>query len=933
MNRFLRRKLDRFVHRLKRYLTVHAGRITTTELVNRIFIFCELYSGKKLFPYQEQFSKRVIRSVLENDGEEITALFSRQSGKSETISVTSGGMMIILPLLANMPMFADDPRLSMFKDGLWIGIFAPSQRQASITYNRIKSRIQCPTAIAVLESPEFNIEFTTSNGQTVRLSNGSFATAISASEGSNIEGESFKLIICEECQDISNFKIRKCLTGDTKVLLADGTYKRIDSIVSDKKDDVVTFNPSMEYLTTNSPSEFYDNGIQEVYELSLDNGSSIKATLNHQFYTYDQKTRGKKCSFRTLQQIKDSLNNERPLRVGIPDRLPYFSNEGTPTDYNKGLLLGYFLGDGCLVGTPKFIGDIPTCGRLLEVIRSNVSDKVSMTEYHYNPENGMQEVCFSTPTNKKGSNPLTSMFKEFGVYGLTGDSKKLQNVLYSKSFYKGFVEGLIETDGSIECCATKPVISFANISKELVLQLKDILHRFGIHSTLFCKNNDKGFGSDSSKPLWVLNIKSVCDINRFNEEFVLYRKQVYLNEAVNTISGKEDREHSKYYSDQMRFCRVKSIKYVGLEPTYCLKVKGRNFIANGMISSNSIHPMGAAYNASIIKIGTATTFKGDFYEAIQRNKREAEIRSTHRKNHFEYDYTIASKYNPSYAKYVQKEMKRLGENSDEFRMAYKLEWVIERGMFVDITKFEENNVEPLLERSFYDKNATHVVGIDLGGKGDDTVVTVVEVCWNVPAILESTINPETNEEEVYQAYNCYIKDWFRISNEPDYEVQYALIVDYLSHFNISKVLCDATREAGLSHRLRANMPFEVIPYIFTTKSKSELYKHLDREITSGRARVPGGKQTIESSEYKDFLSQLGDLQKGYSGVNLVVSHPDEKGAHDDFPDSWALAVLGCSEPGSVNTVQTSNSPFSNYGKKDSHRALQQCNRVRARRRR
>ena len=933
MNRFLRRKLSRFINKLKHYLTVNAGRITTTELVNRIFIFCELYSNKKLFPYQEQFSKRVIRSVLENDGEEITALFSRQSGKSETISVTSGGMMIILPLLANMPMFADDPRLSLFKDGLWIGIFAPSQRQASITYNRIKSRIQCPTAIAVLESPEFNLEFTTSNGQTVKLSNGSFATAISASEGSNIEGESFKLIICEECQDISNFKIRKCLTGDTKVLLADGTYKRIDSIVSDKKDDVVTFNPSMEYLTTNSPSEFYDNGIQEVYELSLDNGSSIKATLNHQFYTYDQKTRGKKCSFRTLQQIKDSLNNERPLRVGIPDRLPYFSNEGTPTDYNKGLLLGYFLGDGCLVGTPKFIGDIPTCDRLLEVIRSTVSDKVSMTEYHYNPENGMREVCFSTPTNKKGSNPLTSMFKEFGVYGLTGDSKKLQDVLYSKSFYKGFVEGLIETDGSIECCATKPVISFANISKELVLQLKDILHRFGIHSTLFCKNNDKGFGSDSSKPLWVLNIKSVCDINRFNEEFVLYRKQVYLNEAVNTISGKEDREHSKYYSDQMRFCRVKSIKYVGLEPTYCLKVKGRNFIANGMISSNSIHPMGAAYNASIIKIGTATTFKGDFYEAIQRNKREAEIRSTHRKNHFEYDYMVASKYNPSYAKYVEKEKKRLGENSDEFRMAYKLEWVIERGMFVDITKFEENNVEPLLERSFYDKNATHVVGIDLGGKGDDTVVTVVEVCWNVPAILESTINPETNEEEVYQAYNCYIKDWFRISNEPDYEVQYALIVDYLSHFNISKVLCDATREAGLSHRLRANMPFEVIPYIFTTKSKSELYKHLDREITSGRARVPGGKQTIESPEYKDFLTQLGDLQKGYSGVHLVVSHPDEKDAHDDFPDSWALAVFGCSEPGTVNTVQTSNSPFNKYGKKDSHKALQQCNRVRARRRR
>lgn len=101
--------------------TVSAGRVPTTELVNRIFNFCELYSGKTMYPYQEQFSKRVIRSVLENDGEEITALFSRQSGKSETIAITVGGLMIILPQLANMPMFADDSRLMMFKDGFWVG--------------------------------------------------------------------------------------------------------------------------------------------------------------------------------------------------------------------------------------------------------------------------------------------------------------------------------------------------------------------------------------------------------------------------------------------------------------------------------------------------------------------------------------------------------------------------------------------------------------------------------------------------------------------------------------------------------------------------------------------------------------------------------------------------------------------------------------------
>lgn len=535
--------------------TVSAGRVSTTALVNSIFTFCELYSGKTMFPYQEQFSKRVIRSVLENDGEEITSLFSRQSGKSETISLTSGGLMIILPQLANMPMFADDPRLKMFKDGMWIGIFAPSQRQAQTTYNRIRARIQSKPAQMILADPEFNLYFTTSNGQTVSLSNGSFVTAISASDGSNIEGESFKLIICEECQDISNFKIRK-----------------------------------------------------------------------------------------------------------------------------------------------------------------------------------------------------------------------------------------------------------------------------------------------------------------------------------------------------------------------------------------SIHPMGAAYNATIVKIGTATTHKGDFYDAIQRNKRNDADKKSHIRNHFEYDYKVASKYNPNYAKYVEKEKARLGEKSDEFRLSYCLEWIIERGMFVDIAIFEPQCGEFTLDRVSYDKVATHVAGIDLGGKGDSTIITMVEVNWAIPAILESRVNDETGEEEVYEAYNTYIKDWHMIENEPDYEQQYPEVCDYLDHWKVARIVCDATREASFAHRLKANRREEVIPYIFTTKSKSELYKHLDKEIAAGRARFCAGDNTRYTKEYQLFLEQMGDLQKGYSGQYMVVAHPDEKGAHDDYCDSWALAVWGCSFQGEVNNTQTAENQFTK-------RTPAECafnrahNRVTARRRR
>lgn len=532
----------------------YCGRVPTSELVNIIFSFCELYSGVTFYPYQEQFSKRVIRSVLENDGEEITALFSRQSGKSETVATTVGGMMIILPQMANMPMFIEDTRLRMFKDGMWVGVFAPSLRQAQTTYGRMKARLQCKQAQAILEDPEFRLSFSTSNGQTVALTNGSHATAISASDGANIEGESFKLIICEECQDISNFKIRK-----------------------------------------------------------------------------------------------------------------------------------------------------------------------------------------------------------------------------------------------------------------------------------------------------------------------------------------------------------------------------------------SIHPMGAAYNATIVKIGTATTFKGDFYEAIQRNKAEALTRKSHIKNHFEFDYKVVMKYNPKYAKYIEKEKKRLGEKSDEFRMSYGLEWIIERGMFVDIVQFEKENTEPLLERTMCDQTANHCIGVDLGGKGDDTICTVVEVNWDMPVVLESFINEE-NDEETYTAYNTYLVDWLCISAMPDYEEQYPIILDYIKHFKTSRVVCDATRESAVAHRLRANLSCEVIPFIFTPRSKSDLYKHLDREIVSGRARVCGGEKTKETREYKQFIEQLGELQKGWSGSNMVVAHPDEKNAHDDYPDSWALAVWGTKEKGEVNNTETLRNKFTERTHRQD-KAMRMRNQMTARRRR
>lgn len=262
-------------------------------------------------------------------------------------------------------------------------------------------------------------------------------------------------------------------------------------------------------------------------------------------------------------------------------------------------------------------------------------------------------------------------------------------------------------------------------------------------------------------------------------------------------------------------------------------------------------------------------------------------------------------------------------------------------MFVDLEKLEKECGDEYLSRVSSDHVANHVIGIDVGGgssknrnEADSTVVTVVEVDWNNPVLMESSKDEETGEDIIYLAFNTYIKDWLEVSPEiaDNYEEQYSIIMDYIKNFRVSRIVIDATREASLGQRIQANVRCEVWLFTFSSKSKSEIYKHLQTEINTGRARFPMSKSTIVTKEYQKFTQQLADLQKSYSGSYLVVSHPDERGAHDDYPDSWALALWGTKDAGQVDNTETQDRSKVLSVHKKSGSAFRSRNRFTARRR-
>ena len=781
-----------------RYLEkAYAGRISTTDLVNRIYNFCEVYSGRVMYPYQGQFSKRIIRSVLENDGAELTALFARQSGKTETVAITVGGLMIILPQLANMPMFLDDPRLQMFRDGFWVGIFAPSQRQAQTTYNRMRGRMQCKEAQAVLQDPDFRLEFTTSNGQTVALSNGSFCTAISASDGANIEGESFKFIICEECQDISNFKIRKsihpmgaaynatiCKIGTATTYKGD-FYEAIQRNKKDYEDGKLKIRNHFEYnykvVMKYNPK--YAKYVEREKRSLGENSDEFRMSY---------------CVTPETRILTSDLNWVRADSIKAGDKLIGF-DENPPKRY----------------GQRKFnetlVEDVGAIERPCYEVTLNDGTKVTCSEEH-------QWLVFTagSRTMWKQTKDLVSTDKIYRVCDVWDDLPQDYRLGYLSASFDG--EGCItQVGGKIQ------QITFAQRDNAMMKQVKQYLTDFGFDFN--ADYYDKRKEEKGQDPVYKLFIKGgKRELLRFLGS--VRPKRLLSNfdpNQLGTLRCSNGKEGSNIHP------KVESVKYVGVQKVIPIRTTSHTYVAEGLASHNC------------------------------------------------------------------------------------LEWIISRGMFVDLEKVEKECGDEYLERVHQDHVANHVVGIDVGGgssknkkEADSTVITIVEVDWNNPVLMESTTDEETGEDIVYLAYNTYIKDWLEIKPEiaDNYEEQYHIIMDYLKNFRISRLVIDATREASLGQRIQANVKFEVVLFTFSSKSKSEIYKHLQTEINTGRARFPMSQSVVETQEYKKFSQQLADLQKGYSGSYLVVSHPDERGAHDDFPDSWALAVWAAKDAGQVDNTET-----------------------------
>jgi len=318
------------------------------------------------------------------------------------------------------------------------------------------------------------------------------------------------------------------------------------------------------------------------------------------------------------------------------------------------------------------------------------------------------------------------------------------------------------------------------------------------------------------------------------------------------------------------------------------------------VVSKSIHPMVAAYAGTIVKTGTPTTRKGDFYRAIQLNKRKQLQRGV-RQCHFEADWKEVAKYNPLYRKSVLKDMERMGEDSDEFQMSYNLKWLLERGMFTTSTRLDELGDTSMQELVKAYNRSPVVVGIDPARSQDATVVTVVFVDWDRP--------------DEFGFYHHRILNWMELVGM-DWEEQYFQIQRFLDPYNILAVGVDAQGVGdAVAQRLAIilrNKNCEVVPMKSNSPDQSKRWKHLMTLMDRGMIGWPAGAKVRRLRTFKRFYEQMESAEKIFQGPNILIRAPEEAYAHDDFVDSLAIACALTSDL-SVPEVEQVTNPFFTRG--------------------
>lgn len=347
-----------------------------------------------------------------------------------------------------------------------------------------------------------------------------------------------------------------CLTKDDWIL-TNNVPCQIKDVINKK----ISLAKDGKFYTTEG---FFSTGKKEVFKIITKEGYEIKATENHLFLTAKKITRYK---INTAWKELKELSQNDILILGNNRNIAWKSNG----NLEEGYLLGLLFGDGYLTKEKGIISIWKTDYGSLSILLE--AERIARRILSYRKDfQGFQKENFNGVRNLK----LKSLKELAEKYGLNTD-KQINSEIECASFefYKGFLRGFFDTDGSVQGSQNKGIsIRLWQNNLDTLKAVQRMLQRIGIISSLYKRKGiETKMMPDGKKGKKLYTSKEGYELIISGDNILVYHQKIgFVHEAKKQKLENAIKAYKRKLNKERFLVRVKEILKVGSEEVYDIHV-------------------------------------------------------------------------------------------------------------------------------------------------------------------------------------------------------------------------------------------------------------------------------------------------------------------------------------------------------------------------
>tara|TARA_Y100000310_G_scaffold71983_1_gene67925 strand:- start:4742 stop:7291 length:2550 start_codon:yes stop_codon:yes gene_type:complete len=320
----------------------------------------------------------------------------------------------------------------------------------------------------------------------------------------------------------------KCLDGDTKIVLKDGTIKKIKDLEYDTR-QIMSLDNNYK-VNGADKSAFYKRNVSKMLELTLRSGKKIKLTHEHPLLTID--------GWQPVQEL--SIGS----RIATPRKIDSFGKEFMKESEIK--LLAYLLAEGHTKRHAVWFTN--TDKEIIKDFKNSVKQFDKNLEVNQSPNYNFRVVRNKETRRytRKNKHSLRQFLIQLQAYGKLAPEKIIPEKLFNlpKNKIALLLNRMFSCDGSIYFESKRWRMSYSTSSPKMAEQVHHLLLRFGILS----KTRDK--------------------LTKYDGEYLKSKELVLGGENIETFvqeigffGEKEEKQKQamKYFSTTLRNTNIDTI--------------------------------------------------------------------------------------------------------------------------------------------------------------------------------------------------------------------------------------------------------------------------------------------------------------------------------------------------------------------------------------